>query len=207
MAVLWPSSSSVPLAEGSAWGWSSVPLDIKKHVKAIQFSLSHCEETEKNAVTSYSTVRQPSCINNIDHIFPQKFNHIPGEGEENSGKDKKITIKKVPGSPPAAPRGMLSVCPRCLRVGDMGLFSHLGSVLSCLSCVSVRHPKQTPGTRMLKMILLPHGPDTQANSFICGSTEEKAACFKPGVGGKGGKIWQSWIQLQDAVVASNLAAP
>ena len=93
-------------------------------------------------------------------------------------KKGKITIKKVPESPPATPLSILCGCPKCMSVGDRSLFSQLSSVPRCLSCVRVRHPKQTPGIRMLNMILLPHGPGTQANSFIFGSTEEKATIPK-----------------------------
>lgn len=93
-------------------------------------------------------------------------------------KKGKITIKKVPESPPATPLGILCVCPQCMSVGDRSLFSQLGSVPPCLSCLKVKHPKQTPVIRMLNMILLPHGPGTQANSFISGSTGEKATIPK-----------------------------
>ena len=112
------------LAEGSAKGWSSVPLAIKKHVKnQSNFFSSHCEETQKNTVISFFTVGQQNYINNIDHIFLlQKFNCTPGKGEENNGKDKKIKIKKVPQSLPATPPGVLSVSLPCVRVGEMSLF-------------------------------------------------------------------------------------
>jgi hypothetical protein len=144
MAILWPASSSMALAEG----WSSIPLDIKKHVKKIQFFPSHCEETQKNTVINFSTVGRQNYINNIDHIFLlQKFNCIPGEGEKNNGKDKKITIKKVPESPPA----ILPQCAECVpTMRESGrnepVPSQLGSVPPSLSCRRVKHPKQNPGT-------------------------------------------------------------
>lgn len=128
-----------------------------------------------------------------------------GKAKKIMEKKGEITIKKVPESPPAIPLGVLSVCPQGMSAEDRSPFSQLGSAPPCLSCVRVRHPKQTPGIRMLKMILLPHGPDTQANSFICDSTEEKVTVPKLRGVGAGGGSWQSWVPLQDAVVASNLA--
>lgn len=127
----------------------------------------------------------------MDHIFsPQKFNCTPGEGEENNGKGEKITIKTV----------HLLYLLACLTVGKISLIPcQLGSVSPSLSCIRVRLPKQNPGAWMLKMVLLPHGPGIQANTFICGSTEEKPLVPKLG------RNWQSWIQRQDAVAASILA--
>lgn len=58
----------------------------------------------------------------ITFFLLQKFNCTPGEGAENNGKDKKITIEKVPESPPATPPSVLSVSLPCVRVGEMSLF-------------------------------------------------------------------------------------